>query len=82
MATSPAGDITLSITGIATTAQNVTSGPEADIVSGASSLSTDASPSQLLAYQAKLTVYTTEIGMYSAIIKELGDALKGVTQKF
>jgi hypothetical protein len=55
---------------------------ELDLKNAVSSLTSNSTAADLLAVQVKLNINSTITAIYSGIIKERADTMKGVAQKF
>ncbi|RYX93979.1 MAG: hypothetical protein EOO28_16475 [Comamonadaceae bacterium] len=75
-----AADMTLSL--IAETAGTTIKSSEDALAAAYKTLGPDSSPSELLKFQAQLTINSTVTAIFSALIKERSDTLKGICQKF
>lgn len=78
-ATAPAS---LTLDAISTQAASSIKTSEDALTAAYTTLGPNSSPSQLLAFQAQLTINSTVTAIYSALIKERSDTLKGIVQKF
>lgn len=67
---------------IANTAATIIDPTELDLRTGVESLGPNTTAGELLAFQAKLTMNSVSTATFSAVLKERGDTIKGIVQKF
>lgn len=83
MATTTSDDVTLNniVTFISDTGGSLKMS-EKSLADAYKTLGPNSTPSDLLAFQAQLALNSTITSIYSALIKERSDTLKGICQKF
>jgi hypothetical protein len=74
--------ISVNLNDISNTADIVISPTEADLAATIETLGPNTTAAELLKFQAKLTINSTITATFSALMKERGDTLKGIVQKF
>jgi hypothetical protein len=73
--------VTLNLNDLANAADQAITPSETDLASSIASLGADTTAAEMLQIQAKLAINSTMTASFSAVLKERGDTLKGVSQK-
>lgn len=72
----------VNLSDIANTAAGIINPTETDLATAIGTLGPNTTAAELLQFQALLTQNSTITATFSALMKERGDTLKGIVQKF